>query len=97
MKGDISVWNLNDNMLLIDKWDINQQIYCMNVITIHHKQNIWIGTGNEILILERKKGFVRRLKMPKEGNVICMENVGIDIVCISIKGKNGSLYEWQFI
>ena len=54
---------------------------------------------NEILIYNLKGTLKRRIKMKKEGEIKCINNVGIDNVWISIeqKDRKGSIYQYGFL
>ena len=99
LKGELYLWSLKKRRL--EKcWNVQSTVFCVNVTHIYNESKIWSGIDSEILIYSLKGDFERRLKMERKGEIVCIQQIGIDSVWVSLREKlsnKGILLQWEFM
>ena len=97
-KGEIKIWNKSD-MTIVAERKLETTIFSVKSVFVDNKTEVWVGAKSEVLVFDGMGKFIRKMRTPIDGDVVCMLSGGIDSVFVSIKADNekGALYLWDNI
>jgi WD40 repeat protein len=106
------VWSAHGGANHVKLWDIktgelratlplpNKQsrVHSLTLVNLRGDPVIWVGGDDEIVIFDiKKRRTIQTLSTIKEGDVLCMQQTGMDCVWAGMRHKDntGSFTEWN--
>lgn len=82
----------------IDLPKSTSRIHCMRLVNVRGEPTVWLGGDDEIIVYDVKKHTpLLSLTTPKDGDVLCLAQVGVNRVLAGVRHKDdsGSLLEFN--